>query len=275
MKYLIFTENEGSKWNDVTGVHYHFPLSKYRNQILEGSRFIYYKGSMQGGKKGTPYYFGTGVVGPVSIDSTDPKAAYCRIVDYRAFQKPVSFKIDGQYLEDPQGRDNYWRDGVREITEAIFQKILALTDTFPLAMVEEEEFQEELKTKLTLDENILRRTTQGVERPEKYTATATLYKRNAAIAALALLRAKGVCERCENQAPFVKADGRPFLEVHHIQPLAEGGADTILNTIALCPNCHRYLHYAVDAKVVRENLVQKIRGKEEGGLYHEPSNKRF
>lgn len=33
--------------------------------------------------------------------------------------------------------------------------------------------------------------------------------------------------------------GQPFLEVHHIHYLSNGGNDTIDNVIALCPNCHR------------------------------------
>lgn len=51
------------------------------------------------------------------------------------------------------------------------------------------------------------------------------------------------CGRCGREAPFKKRDGTPYLEVHHVQPLAEGGDDTVANAIALCPNCHRELHY--------------------------------
>ncbi|WP_256325004.1 HNH endonuclease signature motif containing protein [Nitrosomonas sp. Nm132] len=40
-----------------------------------------------------------------------------------------------------------------------------------------------------------------------------------------------------------KHDGSPYLEVHHKIPLAFGGEDTVVNAIALCPNCHREAHY--------------------------------
>ncbi|WP_456386557.1 HNH endonuclease [Profundibacter sp.] len=56
--------------------------------------------------------------------------------------------------------------------------------------------------------------------------------------------ANGICEGCGNNAPFIsKKDGTPFLEVHHVKPLAEEGDDTVENTLALCPNCHRKSHF--------------------------------
>lgn len=53
--------------------------------------------------------------------------------------------------------------------------------------------------------------------------------------------AKGICQLCENPAPF-ELDGEPFLHVHHIEYLADGGEDTIENSIAICPNCHERIH---------------------------------
>jgi len=60
----------------------------------------------------------------------------------------------------------------------------------------------------------------------------------------ALEIASGYCQCCEQKAPFNRrTDGSPYLEVHHIIPLAEGGEDIIDNVIAVCPNCHRELHF--------------------------------
>lgn len=36
--------------------------------------------------------------------------------------------------------------------------------------------------------------------------------------------------------------GEPYLETHHIVWLARGGEDSIENTVALCPNCHKKMH---------------------------------
>ncbi len=59
-----------------------------------------------------------------------------------------------------------------------------------------------------------------------------------------LNRANGICEKCKQKAPFIrKKDNTPYLEVHHKQQLSEGGDDSVENAIAVCPNCHRELHF--------------------------------
>lgn len=58
----------------------------------------------------------------------------------------------------------------------------------------------------------------------------------------AKLRANGICELCDNPAPFKDKFGNPFLETHHIIYLSKGGTDTIDNVAAICPNCHRKIH---------------------------------
>lgn len=70
------------------------------------------------------------------------------------------------------------------------------------------------------------------------------YKRNEFIAEYAKRRACGLCELCRKKAPFLKKNGEPYLEIHHIKWLCDGGADSIQNTVALCPNCHRKMHNA-------------------------------
>jgi hypothetical protein len=52
-------------------------------------------------------------------------------------------------------------------------------------------------------------------------------------------RAKGRCELCGQNAPFLDNCGNPYLELHHLVPLVLGGANTEGNVVALCPNCHR------------------------------------
>lgn len=79
--------------------------------------------------------------------------------------------------------------------------------------------------------------------PDQQVVLTRIFRRNPDVIAEVLFRANGVCEGCVEPAPFLRADGRPYLEVHHRQPLAEGGMDTVENAIALCPNCHRERHY--------------------------------
>jgi len=60
---------------------------------------------------------------------------------------------------------------------------------------------------------------------------------------LVIHRADGTCELCGKKAPFISKKGTPYLEIHHIKPLSDGGEETADNVIALCPNCHRMVEY--------------------------------
>lgn len=80
--------------------------------------------------------------------------------------------------------------------------------------------------------------------PEVVQTISKGYRRNTDVVASVLNRASGICENCGNNAPFKRAsDGSPYLEVHHKIMLSQGGEDTIENAIAICPNCHRELHF--------------------------------
>lgn len=69
------------------------------------------------------------------------------------------------------------------------------------------------------------------------------FVRNPDVVAERLFLARGKCDRCKKKAPFLRLrDKTPYLEVHHVEPLANGGADTVGNTTALCPNCHAQTH---------------------------------
>lgn len=77
--------------------------------------------------------------------------------------------------------------------------------------------------------------------------TVTIYLRDPDVVAEVLERAKGRCEGCGSQAPFLTRSGYPYLEVHHEKWLSRGGEDTVENAKALCPNCHRERHYGAPA----------------------------
>jgi hypothetical protein len=71
--------------------------------------------------------------------------------------------------------------------------------------------------------------------------------RSAIIAQYALCRSRGNCEGCKHPAPFIRRNGEPYLEIHHIRALADGGADHPLNVAAVCPNCHSHVTHGKDA----------------------------
>ncbi len=80
--------------------------------------------------------------------------------------------------------------------------------------------------------------------PKTKIETITTFIRNEYVKAETINRANGVCESCSKPAPFIrKSDRTPYLEVHHKLPLAEGGEDTLENTVGICPNCHRNEHF--------------------------------
>jgi 5-methylcytosine-specific restriction endonuclease McrA len=83
--------------------------------------------------------------------------------------------------------------------------------------------------------------------------------RSLAISLYVLRRANGYCEGCGTPAPFEKHDGTPYLEPHHTKRLSDDGPDHPARVIALCPNCHRRAHYAIDSKEFNTLLMRKLR----------------
>lgn len=98
----------------------------------------------------------------------------------------------------------------------------------------------------------------GNKTPLGVQTSVTQYVRDPEVVSWVLSEARGVCECCKQPAPFERVDGSPFLEVHHVLRLADGGADIIQNAVAICPNCHRRLHYGADKKELAEALIKTI-----------------
>lgn len=91
---------------------------------------------------------------------------------------------------------------------------------------------------------------QGKTKPKEVTTTVIQKVRDPYIAEYARRRANGICQLCGVPAPFNRSDGTPYLESHHIVWLSSGGEDSIENTAALCPNCHRKMHIVNDPEDV-------------------------
>lgn len=90
---------------------------------------------------------------------------------------------------------------------------------------------------------------RGNPNPERFSHASEYFRRDATVVAFVENRANGKCELCGGEAPFTRPDGTPYLEMHHIVPLRSGGSDTVDNTVALCPNCHRSCHYGSEASI--------------------------
>ena len=99
---------------------------------------------------------------------------------------------------------------------------------------------------------LTKKATAASTKTKSTTTVNVVYARNRYVAELTKRRAAGICELCRKRAPFTNASNEPFLESHHIVWLAHGGPDSIENTVALCPNCHRKMHVVNDAKDIRK-----------------------
>lgn len=93
-------------------------------------------------------------------------------------------------------------------------------------------------------------------------AVQRLYDRSKAVVDYVLARADGRCECCEALAPFVRKNGAPYLEAHHIQRLSDKGIDSPENVGAVCPTCHRRIHFGADGDNLNQELREFVRSRE-------------
>jgi hypothetical protein len=97
----------------------------------------------------------------------------------------------------------------------------------------------------------------GHAKPATVRTTGKAYFRDPLVKVWLLQESHGKCEGCGKPAPFTGEDGEPFLESHHVRPLADGGSDKITNAVVLCPNCHRRVHHGVGRKTFTKSLYAK------------------
>jgi 5-methylcytosine-specific restriction protein A len=84
------------------------------------------------------------------------------------------------------------------------------------------------------------------------------HQRSEAVRVYILRRAKGVCECCDAEAPFKTKKGRPYLEPHHIRRISDGGPDDPRWVAAVCPNCHKEVHYGINGNELNQKLADKL-----------------
>ncbi|PJZ64105.1 hypothetical protein CH371_19770 [Leptospira wolffii] len=129
----------------------------------------------------------------------------------------------------------------KPLSKFLFSKKSNLPDYLEMTNNLERKVKNSMKENL---ETLERRLDKAKIIPRQITVSSKAFERNPDVIIYTLRRAAGVCEQCKNPAPFKRSsDGMPYLEVHHKIPLSEGGTDEVSNTLALCPNCHRRLHF--------------------------------
>lgn len=121
-----FVPNPDHAWNDVEGVQYHYP-NVYKNKVKPGEVFVYYRGVLRKpGPRGEAEYFGHGRIGEITLDpatlGNSRPARFCAIENYVPFHPPLPAKRDGVFYEII--KQNMWRNGVRSIDQATYDRIL-------------------------------------------------------------------------------------------------------------------------------------------------------
>jgi 5-methylcytosine-specific restriction enzyme A len=93
-------------------------------------------------------------------------------------------------------------------------------------------------------------------------ARTILRARSQVVKACVLQRAEGICELTGEPAPFLTKDGQPYLEVHHIRRLSDGGLDHPVNCAAISPTAHREIHHGAEGAKFDEQLAELVAQKE-------------
>jgi len=86
----------------------------------------------------------------------------------------------------------------------------------------------------------------------------TNQRRSEAVRRYALARADGICEGCDQEAPFLTQSGDPYLEVHYVFHVSDEGVDRPDSVIAICPTCHKRVHHAADGSEYNAELIAKL-----------------
>lgn len=94
--------------------------------------------------------------------------------------------------------------------------------------------------------------------PDSSEARRRTYARSDDLKIYVRRRANGFCEGCGEPAPFVTKTGQPYLEPHHTRRVADGGPDDYHYVIALCPTCHRRVHYAREGDAYNAELRKRL-----------------
>lgn len=158
---------------------------------------------------------------------------------------------DGEY----RYVDHYWEkapDDNGELREAVRFK-LAPVDGLTVDLDESE------VAELSAEELFERAKKSGSGETRRTASSEWSYTRSDLVRDFALQDADGVCQACEEEAPFRHKNGEPFLEVHHLYRVSDGGVDGPENVIGVCPNCHREIHYGRRGEDLNEKLIQKAK----------------
>lgn len=223
MSNLVLTFKEGSEYDDLPEVRYHFP-KKYLKAALEGvgQQVVYYR-PRRGGDKG---YFATAILAAVDPDPLRPDHFYARISDYVDFPRFVPWRDSGGFREsagrnaDGTGSRGHYGWALRRIPAAELNVILAEGFGTGREVVEVAEDAPEEVVRSRIQVSMTR-----VVRDRAFSEVVmAAYERRCAVTRLRLVTPG---TRCGLEAAHI----RPVGGEHH-------GPDSVRNGIALSPTYH-------------------------------------
>ena len=213
------------------------------------------------------HYTGMGLLGDQVLNGNQNKTLFeskTNGVDLHLFEVFESTKYIYQgpveLSGDPYQENQLDQDGN---DRSVWMFPLRVTHLKPLNSITLDSYLEKQQYKalqLSPSKLIQKASEQASKVPSNRSVTSTVFVRDVYVAAYTRQAANGICDLCGQQAPFSDKQGKPYLESHHVIWLAEGGEDTIQNTVALCPNCHRKVHIVNDSKD-KDFLLKKAKNR--------------
>jgi 5-methylcytosine-specific restriction protein A len=208
-------------------------------------------------------YFGEGQVGDMSMragnkriaqHSVDGKSLLLFTKTRAGLRFEDEFVYESHHIERAPDREKNLRDAI-------------VFELRPITSVVEVVAEEEPAVRAAVDLEELRKKAMAAanESPGKTKTTTTVYERSRYVRDYVVARAKGSCEGCKGPAPFLRSNGVPYLEPHHIRRMTDGGPDDPRHVIALCPNCHRRVHSGADGSDFNVKLATAMLGIEKKG----------
>lgn len=261
-KYTVIVENDVSQWDDQTGKLYHFP-PQYQKFLQPGTKVIYYKGNIKDKQysksrlSDKAHYFAIATIDNVFDDPNSIKNdKYATIKDFELFREPILSKTDDGYLEPiPKAKkDNYWRNGVRPISE---QTYLNITSNSKNRIILRKIKRKKIEVKNDQNLNEFESRSEG-KKKQIYT---TVYERNPQLRQDAIDIHGTTCIACNFNFEEKYGDyAKDFIHIHHVKPLFENEDqnEILINPekdlVPVCPNCHAVIHKRKDKTLSIEEL---------------------
>lgn len=199
----------------------------------------------------TLYYTGMGQTGDQSLMNYQNKTLLesnkngVRVFLFEVFkEKQYIYQGEVKLVEKPYQEKQL--DSNNELRNVWIFPIQLIDYNSPAAISEELLIQKQITKEKQIaslsDEELKQKATMVDKKCSSRETKTNQFERNPYVVEYVKRKAKGVCQLCSEKAPFNNKNGSPYLEVHHIIWLSQGGDDSIENAAALCPNCHKKMH---------------------------------